>query len=99
MTGMGLPSLAGEVLTGLEVVACKVEPGCALDGKTLAESSLRRKYGVTAVGLRHAGQSIPSPDGDAALHGGDTVFLFASPTALTRVMPLFRADPENAAQS
>ena len=26
MTGMDLPSLADEVLTGLEVVACKVEP-------------------------------------------------------------------------
>lgn len=98
MTGVGLPSLADEVLTGLEVVACKVEPGCALDGKTLGETSLRRKYGVTAVGLRHAGQIIPSPDGDASLHGGDTVFLFASPAALSRVMPLFRADPEDAAQ-
>ena len=45
MTGMDLPSLADEVLTGLEVVACKVEPGCALDGKRLMDTSLRKKYG------------------------------------------------------
>ena len=43
MTGMDLPSLADEVLTGLEVVACKVEPGCALDGKRLMDTSLRKK--------------------------------------------------------
>ena len=61
MTGMDLPSLADEVLTGLEVVACKVEPGCALDGKRLMDTSLRKKYGVTVVGIRHAGQIIPSP--------------------------------------
>ena len=94
MTGMDLPSLADEVLTGLEVVACKVEPGCALDGKRLTDTSLRRKYGVTVVGIRHAGQIIPSPGGDAFLHGDDTVFLFASPASLTTVMPFFHADPE-----
>ena len=93
MTGMDLPSLADEVLTGLEVVACKVEPGCALDGKRLMDTSLRKKYGVTVV-IRHAGQIIPSPGGDAFLHGDDTVFLFASPTSLTTVMPFFRTDPE-----
>ena len=81
MTGMDLPSLADEVLTGLEVVACKVEPGCALDGKRLMDTSLRKKYGVTVVGIRHAGQIIPSPGGDAFLHGDDTVFLFASPAS------------------
>lgn len=94
MTGMDLPSLADEVLTGLEVVTCKVEPGCALDGKRLTDTSLRRKYGVTVVGIRHAGQIIPSPGGDASLHGDDTVFLFASPASLTTVMPFFHADPE-----
>ena len=94
MTGMDLPSLADEVLTGLEVVACKVEPGCALDGKRLMDTSLRKKYGVTVVGIRHAGQIIPSPGGDAFLHGDDTVFLFASPASLTTVMPFFRTDPE-----
>ena len=94
MTGMDLPSLADEVLTGLEVVACKVEPGCALDGKRLMDTSLRKKYGVTVVGIRHAGQIIPSPGGDSFLHGDDTVFLFASPASLTTVMPFFRTDPE-----
>ena len=94
MTGMDLPSLADEVLTGLEVVACKVEPGCALDGKRLMDTSLRKKYGVTVVGIRHAGQIIPSPGGDAFLHSDDTVFLFASPASLTTVMPFFRTNPE-----
>ncbi len=94
MTGMDLPALADEVLTGLEVVACKVERGSRLDGRKLTDTSLRKKYGVTVVGIRHAGQIIPSPGGDAFLHGDDTVFLFASPAALTTVMPFFRADPE-----
>ncbi len=96
MTGMDLPALADEVLTGLEVVACKVEHGSRLDGRKLTDTSLRKKYGVTVVGIRHAGQIIPSPGGDAFLHGDDTVFLFASPAALTTVMPFFRAEPEKA---
>ena len=94
MTGMDLPALADEVLTGLEVVACKVEHGSRLDGRKLTDTSLRKKYGVTVVGIRHAGQIIPSPGGDASLHGDDTVFLFASPASLTTVMPFFHADPE-----
>lgn len=64
MTGMDLPSLADEVLTGLEVVACKVEPGCVLDGKRLMDTSLRKKYGVTGRrGIRHAGRSSRRPAG------------------------------------
>ena len=91
MTGMGLPALADELLMGLEVVACKVERGSALAGQKLLETGMRQKYGVTVVGIRREGEIIPSPDGNAELLGGDTVFLFASPSALTTVMPLFRA--------
>ncbi len=94
MTGTALPSLADELFTGLEVVAVKVESGCALDGKKLTETTLRREHQVTVVGLRRGEETIPAPDGDAVLRGEDTAFLFASPAALSAVMHLFRATPE-----
>ena len=53
-----------------------------------------KEYGVTVVGIRHAGQIIPSPGGDAFLRGGETVFLYASPASLPTVMPFFRTNPE-----
>ncbi len=98
MTGTALPSLADELFTGLEVVTVKVESGCPLMGKSLAESELRKKHGVTIVGIRHGEAIIPSPGGDAMLCGDDTVFLFASPSALTAAMPLFRAHPDEDGQ-
>lgn len=95
MTGMDLPSLADEVLTGLEVVACKVEPGCVLDGKrlmdTLAPQEIRRHRRRHPP--RRADHPVARP-GTPSLHGDDTVFLFASPASLTTVMPFFRTDPE-----
>lgn len=94
MTGMDLPSLADEVLTGLEVVACKVEPGCALDGKRLMDTSLRKKYGVTVVGIRHAGQIIPSPGGTPS-STATIRYSSSPPRLLTTVMPSSgTADPE-----
>lgn len=86
--------LANELLTGLEVVACKVEEGSEITGKRLLETSMRKTHGVTVVGIRRKGEIIPSPGGDEFLHAGDTVFLFASPDALTSAMPLFRAQDE-----
>ena len=90
MQGSNLSTLTDDLLTGLEVVACKVESGAPIAGLSLMETALRQKYGVTVVGLRHGGLIIPSPGGTAVLHEGDTAFLFASQDAITEVMPLFR---------
>ena len=59
MTGMDLPSLADEVLTGLEVVACKVEPGCALDGKRLMDRNTASPSSASAT----PGRSSRRPEG------------------------------------
>lgn len=97
--GIGLKQtselMANDLLTGLEVVACKVEEGAEITGKRLLETSMRKIHGVTVVGIRRKGEIIPSPGGDEFLHVGDTVFLFASPEALTSAMPLFRAQDED----
>ena len=90
LPGADLAALTDELLTGLEVVACKVEPESPIAGHRLMETDLRQKYGVTVVGIRHEGTIIPSPGGMAILHAGDTAFLFASPEGITEAMPLFR---------
>ncbi len=90
MNGSNLATLTDELLTGLEVVACKVEQGSPLAERKLMETDLRQKYGVTVVGLRHEDKIIASPGGMSVLHAGDTAFLFAAPDAITEAMPLFR---------
>ncbi len=91
MQGSDLSTLTDDVLNGLEVVACKVEAGSSIAECSLMDTALRRKYGVTVVGLRHKGEVIPSPGGTAVLHAGDTAFLFAAPEAISEAMHLFRA--------
>lgn len=88
--GTGLPSLTEDLLTGLEVTACKLEPGSAMVGKKLFETDLRRKYGVTIVGIRRKDDIIASPSGEEDLLSGDTLFLFGSPTGISSAIELFR---------
>jgi len=40
----------------------EVEPGCLVEGKTLAELELRRRTGVSVIAILRGGKTLPSPD-------------------------------------
>ena len=90
--------VSGNYLDYIEIegshTVVKIHTPSHVVGYSIADAKVNERYGVTVVGIRHAGQIIPSPGGDAFLHGDDTVFLFASPASLTTVMPFFRTNPE-----
>ncbi len=80
-----------ESLPNLQLSAFTVEPGCALDGRTLGDVGLRRRYGLTAAGVRR-GESIDnSPRADTRLEAGDVVFVLATAEALAQASALFCA--------
>ena len=50
-----------------------------LAGKTLAESAIRRKFGVSVVAVGREGKVISNPDGDFLLRPGDYVGIAGDP--------------------
>ncbi|MBC8122342.1 MAG: GAF domain-containing protein [Gemmatimonadaceae bacterium] len=54
-----------------EIQVLEVEEGSPLDGRTLAEANLRRRYGVLVQALQRNGRFIGFPDADFPLQVGD----------------------------
>ena len=59
------------------VQAMLVEEGSPVAGKTLAESALRRTWGLTVIAISRAGETLASPDADVRLLPGDIAYVFA----------------------
>lgn len=56
-----------------------VRPGSTLDGRTLAELALRRRTGVSVVGILRDGILLPSPGPDDVLQAGDLLAIVGRP--------------------
>jgi CPA2 family monovalent cation:H+ antiporter-2 len=78
----------------VEVTTFLIKPGFWADGKTLAEMALRKKYGVTAMAVRHQGQTRPNPDGDTRLAAQDLVVVMGHPARLIDLEGLLEKGPE-----
>lgn len=57
----------------------EVRPGSTLDGRTLAELALRRRTGVSVVGILRDGILLPSPGPDDVLQAGDLLAIMGRP--------------------
>lgn len=79
----------------LDVVALGVEPGAALEGRTLKEADLRRQHGITVVAVARGGEVTANPDGDWRLVAGDLAYVFGKPADVADKAALF-ATPEGA---
>jgi CPA2 family monovalent cation:H+ antiporter-2 len=60
-------------LSELEVLTLEVQPGCAVDGRRLADTDLRNLFGITVVAIRRGGEIIANPGGDDVLRSGDNL--------------------------
>jgi hypothetical protein len=60
---------------GLQLMEIRVADGAAVAGKELRTLFLRRRTGVTLVGIRRAGQRIANPAGGERLQVGDHLLL------------------------
>lgn len=86
----------GEVvgrLPDMGVQAMRIQPGSPLDNKTLAESSLRPKYGLTVVAIIRKKQVIASPDASTRFQPEDIVYLFGKNEKFFNAGQLFTAVP------
>lgn len=68
--------------TSLELEQLHLSPGSALVGVTLAESDLRRRWGVGIVAVRRGAQFFPNPDSDFRLEAGDELVVLGGRAGL-----------------
>ncbi|HEC96916.1 MAG TPA: potassium transporter KefB, partial [Nitrospirae bacterium] len=73
----------------VEVSALRIEENSPLVGKTLAQTDLRRKFGVTVVAIRRNSQILSNPDGDSQIRAGDVLLVLGSPEKIAAVSGLF----------
>jgi voltage-gated potassium channel len=59
-----------------------VESGSEIDGKTLCDSQIRQKTGVTVLGIRKGNNLVINPSPDTVINGGDEIYAFGSESQL-----------------
>lgn len=57
-------------------------------GHTFAELAIRRKYAITVVAVRRAGEVMPVADAAMAIEAGDVLLIIGEPAAIERVAAL-----------
>lgn len=87
-----LPGEAEEMdlLHGVELEVFRVEQGAEIQGKTLAESDLRRETGAIVLAIRENDGFIVNPSARTKLDAGKTAVLFGTPEQIVNAGKLFR---------
>ena len=74
---LGAPQLVGQLveeqrdLPGIQTRRIPINANTVFDGRTLGDTALRTRTGVSVVAVMRAGQVIPSPTPDSTLTAGD----------------------------
>ncbi len=78
-------------LSSIEISSVRVGPECNLAGRSLAETDIRRQFGVTVLAVWRGGKLLANPDGDMRLEADDVLYIAgktdqcaAAATALTK---------------
>ncbi|MFH2098296.1 MAG: cation:proton antiporter, partial [Pseudomonadota bacterium] len=85
-SGAVLPDLADSRISTLRVC-----PGSRLEGRSLAETALRKKHGVTVLAVRRDGATLANPDPDQRFIAGDALVVLGTPADIRSVSPLVAA--------
>jgi CPA2 family monovalent cation:H+ antiporter-2 len=76
-------------LPDVEVSTIRITEGSPVRGRSIGQSELRKKHGVTVLAIRREGQLISSPDADTFLKENDLLILIGAPAKLTSACTLF----------
>jgi CPA2 family monovalent cation:H+ antiporter-2 len=79
-------------LPGVHMITLKIEIGSYLAGKTIAETQLRNKYGVTLLAIQRKEKVIPNPDASTILMANDLCIVLGSAEDTLKVRQLFKSD-------
>jgi CPA2 family monovalent cation:H+ antiporter-2 len=86
------PSLADLQLSlsELEVSTLRVDGGCAVAGRPLGETDLRKLFGITVVAIRRGDEMISNPGADALIEAGDDLIVLGLSDEVNAASELFR---------
>jgi CPA2 family monovalent cation:H+ antiporter-2 len=76
-------------LPDMGVQAMRLTPASPLCGLSLAQSQMRRKYGVTVIAILRQGATQASPEPNDLFEADDVVYLFGKTEKLLAIAPLF----------
>jgi len=62
-----------QTLTDVDITPLRVDDQSAIVGQRLAESDLRRLYGITVLAIRREDDLIPNPGGEEVVQAGDVL--------------------------
>ena len=69
----------------------QVETGSAAEGKTIADLSLKDRFGIREFGFRRGTMRFTQPDPALRLKAGDTLVFFITDEKAGKIIPLFSA--------
>ena len=75
----------------LETTSFRVKENSPIAGKTLVQTELRKKYGVTLLVIYRGSEILSNPDGKTILYPNDMVLLLGSPDNLLKVADIFKS--------
>jgi CPA2 family monovalent cation:H+ antiporter-2 len=80
-----------QTLTDVEISTLRVAPGSAIDGQRLADTDLRRLYGVSVVAIRRGQALIPNPGGDQVVQATDLLVVLGLGEEIAAATQLVRS--------
>ena len=76
-------------LPDIEINTLRIDEKSPIVGRTLAETEMRKKYGVTILAIRRDGKTISNPDVDIEFVAGDILFAIGTPDQFAKISNLF----------
>jgi CPA2 family monovalent cation:H+ antiporter-2 len=82
-------------IPNIEIVAMKIHENSFLDGKSLIDSQLRKKYGITLVALRRKQIILEHPDPSLVFRDEDIAYIMGKPDQIASATELFATKTED----
>jgi CPA2 family monovalent cation:H+ antiporter-2 len=78
-----------QTLTDVDIMPVRVAEDGAIVGQKLAESDLRRLYGITVLAIRREDELVPNPGGDETVRAGDVLVVMGLGEEIAAARDLF----------
>ncbi len=82
------------LVSDLHLAYMHVGTGCEFVGERLADSNLRKRYGVNIASIQRGAISIPIPNGDNRIFPGDVLGVIGSDEQIQKLLPVVEAEKE-----
>lgn len=83
------------LVSDLHLAYMRVGAGCEFIGEKLADSNLRKRYGVNVVSIQRGALSIPIPKSDMRIFPGDVLGIIGSDEQIQALLPVVEAESDS----